>query len=97
MCALPGSTALTHGLCNASCTFLCFVVCAGFIALNARLNVWRKRVLGAWGTRGRLIEGALISAITSALSFMLPLLVACQVGSISLDIQESCCCLVHLS
>lgn len=51
---------------------------AGFIALNARLNVWRKRVLAPYGLRGRLVEGAAISAITSLLSFVLPLLVACQ-------------------
>ncbi len=50
-----------------------------FIVLNARLVAWRRKHLARYGVRGRLLEGAVISLITSAVSFTLPLVFACQV------------------
>ncbi|KAG2444895.1 hypothetical protein HXX76_001631 [Chlamydomonas incerta] len=50
---------------------------SGFIVMNSRLSEWRRRHLAPLGRRGRLLEGLVISVLTSTLSFVVPLMVAC--------------------
>ncbi|PNW88649.1 hypothetical protein CHLRE_01g038700v5 [Chlamydomonas reinhardtii] len=50
---------------------------SGFIVMNTRLSEWRRRNLAPLGRRGRLLEGLAISVLTSTLSFVVPLMVAC--------------------
>ena len=45
--------------------------------MNTRLSEWRRRNLAPLGRRGRLLEGLAISVLTSTLSFVVPLMVAC--------------------
>ena len=54
---------------------------ASLVSLNAHLATWRKHVL--WpqiGPRGKIVEVLMVSLLTSAVSFSLPLLVRCQVS-----------------
>ncbi|KAI8468319.1 MAG: chloride channel [Monoraphidium minutum] len=51
---------------------------SAFNAANQALAGWRRRTLAPRGPRARLAEAAAIALVTSALSFALPLMVACQ-------------------
>lgn len=55
---------------------------SSFIALNAKLAAWRKKHLAPYGLKGRLIEGLVISILTSTVSFILPLYFNCQVRAV---------------
>jgi H+/Cl- antiporter ClcA len=50
-----------------------------FNHLNALLAAWRKQRLLKYGPRGRLWEGLAAALLTSTVSFLLPMMVACQV------------------
>jgi H+/Cl- antiporter ClcA len=50
-----------------------------FNHLNALLAAWRKQRLLKYGPRGRLWEGLTAALLTSTVSFLLPMMVACQV------------------
>lgn len=52
-----------------------------FNHLNALLAGWRKQRLLKYGPRGRLWEGLAAALLTSTVSFLLPMMVACQVGN----------------
>uniref|UniRef100_A0A383VWF9 Chloride channel protein n=1 Tax=Tetradesmus obliquus TaxID=3088 RepID=A0A383VWF9_TETOB len=49
-----------------------------FNHLNALLAGWRKQRLLKYGPRGRLWEGLAAALLTSTVSFLLPMMVACQ-------------------
>ena len=53
---------------------------ATFNHLNAKLARLRKAFLVAYGPQGRVVEAILAAVLTSAVSFLLPMMVACQVG-----------------
>lgn len=52
-----------------------------FNYLNALLAGWRKKRLLQYGPRGRLWEGLVVALMTSTVSFLLPMLVSCQVSN----------------
>jgi hypothetical protein len=52
---------------------------ASFVVLNARLGTLRRRCLARFGARGKVAEALAVSLLTSAVSFSLPLMAACQV------------------
>lgn len=58
---------------------------SAFIALNAHLADWRKKHLAHLGVRGRVAEALAISVLTSAVSFILPLIFACQVSGVQVN------------
>jgi H+/Cl- antiporter ClcA len=52
---------------------------SSFISINSKLALWRKEHIFKYGPRARMIEGLLISLLTSGVSFLLPLMFSCQV------------------
>lgn len=52
---------------------------SSFIVLNAKLTKWRKENITKRGVRAKIGEALLISVLTSAVSFLLPLVFGCQV------------------
>lgn len=52
---------------------------ATFNHLNAKLARLRKLLLLTYGPKGRVVEGVVVAALTSTVSFVLPMLVACVV------------------
>jgi chloride channel 7 len=53
---------------------------SAFNHANQRLAAWRKERLGMRGARGRVVEALAVVLLTSTISFLLPLMVECQVG-----------------
>ncbi|KAF5829363.1 putative chloride channel protein CLC-d [Dunaliella salina] len=51
---------------------------SSFIAINAKLTVWRKENVSKLGARAKIAEALLVSILTSAVSFLLPLIFSCQ-------------------
>lgn len=51
-----------------------------FNHLNSLLSATRRVRLASQGPRGRLIEALAVAALTSVVSFAVPMLVMCQVG-----------------
>jgi len=52
---------------------------SAFIALNSKLAGLRRMYLARHGARGKIYEALAISLLTSAVSFLLPLMFSCQV------------------
>jgi chloride channel 7 len=55
---------------------------ATFNHLNAKLARLRKLLLLTYGPKGRVFEGVVVAALTSTVSFVLPMLVACVVRGV---------------
>lgn len=66
-----------------------------FISLNARLVAWRRQHLLPHGSKARVAEALLISLLTSAVSFLLPLLFACQASG-EAGVSGGCGCVCAL-
>eukprot|EP00967_Tisochrysis_lutea_P033161 scaffold39365_cov18-Tisochrysis_lutea.AAC.1 len=69
---------------------------SSFIAINAKLTVWRKENVSKLGARAKIAEALLVSILTSAVSFLLPLIFSCQPTHRKYPVQTAAKCVCPL-